>query len=148
MRHRFLLYCSSKNAGLRGISGPCLKVLRFFVKHRCASTGCLFFDETMRHRFVAHFRSSRAACYSVLRNASQRGTFLIIRQSLFPAHLFLGAPVLSKVFSRNEASSDKVVICHAGQHFQTCRPTENLSFCPGEGSPKHTWGQRHHRAIL
>ena len=59
-----------------------------------------------------------------------------------------GVPALSNVFSRKEASSDMVLICHAGQRFQTGRPTENLSFCSSEGSLKHVRGQRHHLVIL
>ena len=122
--------------------------------------------------------------YSVLRNASQRGTFSSLRSCKWCLRIFFaccetglfrllvvfwflfaltvdrevlifasgihcvitggglggiitfvkfsysyGVPVLSKVFSRKEASSDMVLICHAGQRFQTRRPTENLSFC-------------------
>ena len=59
-----------------------------------------------------------------------------------------GVPVLSRVFSRQEASSDRVLRCHTGQRFQTCWPTENPSFCSGEGSAQHTRGQRHHLVIL
>ena len=42
VQDRLLLYCTSENAGQRGISGPCLKMLRFFVQHSSASTRCLF----------------------------------------------------------------------------------------------------------
>ena len=44
VQDRLLPYCTSEKAGQRGISGPCLKMLRFFVKHSCAnaSTRCLF----------------------------------------------------------------------------------------------------------
>ena len=59
-----------------------------------------------------------------------------------------GGPVLRKVFSSKEASSDMVLICHAGPRFQTCWPAENLWFRSGEGSPKHTRGERHRLVIL
>ena len=143
----------------------------FFVKHRCASTRCLFLTKRCVIISAHTFSSSRAACFtlscemlaSVAHSSSFRSynhCFLRIFFSCCETGLFglsvvfwflfaltltfinfiysYGVPVWSKVFSRKEASSDMVLICQAGQRFQTCRPTEKLSCCSGEGSPKHT----------
>ena len=129
----------------------------------------------MRHRFVAYFSSSRAACFtlccemlagmahsyhSVLASSGACASFSRVAEPGFSglsvAFWFWGGggvnhvrrvsfshgiPVLSKVFSRQK-------YLQTWQRFQTCRPTENLSFCAGEGSPNHTRGQRHHLVIL
>ena len=79
MQDRLLLYGTSENPGQRGISGPCLKMLRFFVKHTRASTHCFFL---MKRCVIvsSHILALRERMiYSVLRNASQRGTCSSVR---------------------------------------------------------------------
>ena len=104
----------------------------------------------MRHRFVAHFSSSRAACFtlccemlaivanshhSILASSGASASFSRVAKPVFLGwgggcgggggiiklvefSYSYGVPVLSKVFLRKEASSDMVLICHAGQHFR------------------------------
>ena len=208
VQDRLLLYCASENAGQRGLSGPCLKMLRFFVKDRCTSTRCLFWTKQcviVSWHILVLREPNLLLCVAKCQPAWQ---ILIIPllQAVVPAHLFLllrnpsfwpvgtvlvlacagpGRSGAHFCFWRslcnywrgvgggggvyNHARRIKLLVwspCleqgllkkrsffrHGPDMprwpaFQTCRPTENPSFCFGEGSPKHTRGQRHHLAIL
>ena len=122
-----MFYFVRRNASQRGTFSSfrfcvscCLR-----ISFLCYETGHLvfwFLSALTLDREPFLLRRSLCNCW---RGVGGRSTFVKFSYSY-------GVPVLSKAFPRKEASSDIVLRRHAGQRFQTCRPTENLSFCSGE----------------